>query len=305
MDLQNIVVSCLFFLTVHRVWMTELPPPPPQHIQIHSSVLMWNSSGDDRNVTYTVQYSSAPGELWDSMTGCSQLQCDFAAKDFYGKVFRVRAERGNLSSDWQQSEQVQCIHINTCAPIINLSIVSDKVQLQRKHRDSSLKKEYGGHITFRLLYWKTTSPNDKQENNEYTNPIIMNDLEPGKNYCFQFDYLYFHKPYGNPSRLICKEIPETSFGRTLRVIVSGVLTVVVLAIFGGWLYFAYKNYRKIKQYLQPPLDIPQHFQEFLSSEFYEHQVDLPSNQDAEVGKIITFASEQTQMEPKVVDKEKI
>uniref|UniRef100_A0A4W4DVZ7 Fibronectin type-III domain-containing protein n=1 Tax=Electrophorus electricus TaxID=8005 RepID=A0A4W4DVZ7_ELEEL len=198
----------VYIVLIFSVWMTELPPPPPQHIQIHSSVLMWNSSGDDRNVTYTVQYSSAPGELWDSMTGCSQLQCDFAAKDFYGKVFRVRAERGNLSSDWQQSEKVQCIHINTCAPIINLSIVSDKVELMGLHRDSSLKKEYGGHITFRLLYWKTTSPNDKQ-NNEYTHPIIMNDLEPGKNYCFQFDYLYFHKPYGNPSRLICKEIPET------------------------------------------------------------------------------------------------
>ncbi|XP_076854530.1 interferon gamma receptor 2 isoform X2 [Brachyhypopomus gauderio] len=299
MDQQSLFV-CLFFLVIRRVWLTELAAPP--HIEIRSSVLRWDSPRDT-NVTFSVQYSTVPVGLWHSMTGCSLLHCDFPGEQFYGKVFRVRAERGTLSSVWQQSEQVHCAHIDTCAPLITLTITTDKVGLSMKHRDSSLKKEYGGHITFKPLYWKTTNPNDIQEPDDITNPLIIWGLESGKNYCFQVEYLTYNKPYGHPS-LICEEIPEKSADRTFRIIISGVVTVLVLAILGCSFYFVYNYYRKIKQhlhrYLEAPLDIPDHFHKFLSSEFSEDQVDHPSSQDEEVCDFISL--EQAQLEPEVVGK---
>ncbi|XP_066542630.1 interferon gamma receptor 2 [Hoplias malabaricus] len=267
MDWKYQIIQCLLVLIIGYGWSTKLTDP--KKITVRSSVLSWTSSERENNVTYTVQYNTLPEQEWQNVCGCSQMQFNFtaASEDFYGKIFRVRAETANLTSDWKHSEQVQCQHTGTCAPLFNLTLRNNKVLLWMDYKDKSLKEKFGGHITFKAQYWKETTFIDKQDLNVNGRSLTIEDLESGEKYCFQVEYLYFKKSYGKPSHILCETIPETSGARTLRVILSGLLVVAAFATFGICLYFVYKNYKKIKTFLQPPLDIPDHFHEFFSGEF--------------------------------------
>ncbi|KAK2850396.1 hypothetical protein Q7C36_009179 [Tachysurus vachellii] len=266
-----------------------------QNVKVKSSVLSWNHPKDYTNITYAVQYNTTLSE-WHEVYRGTQHQFNFSAKadDFYGKRFRVRSERGNQTSAWVTSKLVQCVHIHTCAPLIELKVETDKVHLWMKHRDESLKKEKGGHIEFRLLYWKRNGSNNKEELwKPFVNSVhlILDDLESREEYCFQAEYWYLNKPYGQPSREICTVILETSFRRNLRVIMLGLLTIGALAFLGGCLYFVHKHHKRIKALFQPPLDIPAHYEEFFFTEFPERPATHPASQVAELCDIVALVED--------------
>ncbi|MCI4378057.1 hypothetical protein PGIGA_G00211350 [Pangasianodon gigas] len=289
MDWRRAFLVCEVFLTIHCACSSGLSPP--QRVKVKSSVLTWNGTKDFTNITYVVQYSTTSNDWRDVYSG-TQQQFNFtaAAEDFYGTRFRVQSKRGNQTSAWVMSKLVQCAHLHTCAPIIELKVETDRVHLWMKHRDQSLEEKEGGHISFKPLYWKRNSTN-KEELNATSTHLVLEDLESGQEYCFQVEYLLFHKPHGKPSREICKVIPETSKQRNLRVIMLGVLTVAGLAILGCCLYFVYTHYKRIKALLQPPLDIPDHFEEFFFSEFPQHPVARPGSQEVESYEFVNFIEE--------------
>ncbi|KAK3543339.1 hypothetical protein QTP70_018067 [Hemibagrus guttatus] len=233
-----------------------------KNVEVKSSVLSWNLPKDYTNITFTVQCNTTLSDWRDVYSG-NQQQFNFSAKaeDFYGKTFRVRAERENQMSAWVTSKLVQCVHLHTCAPLIELKVETEKVHLWMKHRDESLKKVMGGHIQFRPLYWKRNSTNHKEESFVKSEHIVLQNLDPGEEYCFQVEYLCYSEPFGMPSREICKVIPETSKQRNLRIILLGMLAILVFASLGGCLYFVHKYYKRIKALFRPPLDIPEHFEE--------------------------------------------
>ncbi|NP_001347714.1 interferon gamma receptor 2 precursor [Pygocentrus nattereri] len=287
------LISFLFVLIFHSAWSTNLSAPKLK--EVSSSVLSWEPSKVN-NVTYTVQYRADPGQEWHYLCGCNQPQFSFADGDFYGKIFRVRAERGNQTTVWQESVKIQCRHTDACAPLLNLTIKNYKVLLWMDDKDETLKKEFGGHITFRALYWKETSASDKQELDASGKTLLIEELEAGQKYCFNVVYVVYNKPYGSPSRVLCEVIPETPTVQNLRIIISGVLINAGLMVFGCCLYFVYKNYKRIKTFLQPPLDIPEHIEEFFSGEFPHHEFVCIGSEELESNGLITLVPEQIREE---------
>ncbi|KAM9486817.1 interferon gamma receptor 2 [Clarias gariepinus] len=289
MDWSSARALCEVLFIIHSAaCLSEIPSP--QRVKVNLSVLIWDRPKNYTNITYAVQSNTTLSDWRDVYTG-PQQQFNFtaAAEDFYGKKFRVQAKKGNQTSKWVESRLVQCAHLHTCAPVIQLKVERDMVHLWMKHRDSSLKANEGGHIEFRPLYWKRNSTNDKQEPGFNSDYLLIRDLEPGQEYCFQVEYLLFHKPHGKPSREICAVIPETSKQRSLRFVMYGVLVVVLLAILGGFLYFVHTHYKRIKALLQPPLDIPEHIQEFIFRELPEFP--LPERQVTESYDLVSYVEE--------------
>ncbi|XP_072542575.1 interferon gamma receptor 2 [Salminus brasiliensis] len=282
MDWRNAFVSCLVVFTASSAWSIE----PPTHVKVELSVLSWKPPPGETNVTYTVQYSMAEEEEWHNVCGCNQPQFNFTAEDFYGKIFRVRAETANQTSVWKLSKQVQCEHTGTCAPLFNLTIKTNKALLWMGHKDQTLYEEFGGHITFRVLYWKEARVSDNQERNTGGMTLAIEGLEFGQKYCFQVVYLVYSKSFGNPSHVLCKVIPLSSAQENFHIIISGVVIVVGLVIFGVCLYFVYKNYKKVKLFLQPPLDIPEHIERFLSEEFPHQERVCLDSQELELNDLV-------------------
>ncbi|XP_060785113.1 interferon gamma receptor 2 [Neoarius graeffei] len=266
MDWRIVFTISEVFLIIRCACSSKLPPP--QHVKVESSVLTWIYGKVQVNVTYAVQYNTTLTDWRDVYSG-TQQQFNFTAtaEDFYGKRFRVRSERENQTSDWELSELVQCAHLHTCAPILEVKVETDMVRLRVKHRDQSLREKKGGHLSLQLLYWKRNHTNDELQELPMDSTHIIEDLDSGEEYCFQVEYLVFYKPHGKPSPEICEVIPETSKERNIRVVIIGVLTVAGLAVLGVCLYFLYVHHKRIKALLQPPLDIPEHFEEFLFSDF--------------------------------------
>lgn len=272
MEWRIVFLVCEVFFIKHCACSSKLSPP--RRVNVRSSVLTWDPPVDHTGITYAVQYNTTLSD-WSGVYNSPQRMFNFtaAAEDFYGKRFRVRSERGNQTSDWEMSKLVQCAHLHTCAPIIELKVETDKVHLLMKHRDQSVKEENGRHISFKPLYWKRNGTKNKRVFN--SDHLVFKDLESGEEYCFQVEYLLYEKPHGKPSREVCTVIPETSKQRNWRVIMFGVLTLIGLAIVGSFLYFFYTHHKRIKALLQPPLDIPEHFEEFLFSDFPQHPAPHP------------------------------
>ncbi|KAG9271299.1 interferon gamma receptor 2 precursor [Astyanax mexicanus] len=296
MDWRNTFVSCLVFFIPSSACLSELPPP--QHVVIESSTLRWNPPLGESNFNYTVQFSKVPEEEWHYVCGCNQTQFNFtaASEDFYGRIFRIRTETTNQSSAWIPSEQVLCEHTATCSPLFNLTVKSDKVYLWTGHKDQSLKREFGGHIVFKALYWKEDQISNKQEYYVGGGTLKIEGLKSGQKYCFQVVYLAYSKLYGRPSRVLCQVIPISPAQENIQIIVVGILIVVVLFGFGVCLYCFYKNYKKVKLFLQPPLDIPEHIQKFFSEELPHQQLVSNGTQELELDNIVMYVSEDTRKE---------
>lgn len=71
-----------------------------------------------------------------------------------------------------------------------------------------------------------------------------------------------HCKFQHPCVLFFSSPPlQLAEERNIRVVIIGVLTVAGLAVLGVCLYFLYIHHKRIKALLQPPLDIPEHFEE--------------------------------------------
>ncbi|KAI4903471.1 hypothetical protein NFI96_029700 [Prochilodus magdalenae] len=277
-------VSCLFVLVVRRAWSTELLPP--KGIEVKSTELVWEPS-KAQNVTYTVEYSTVPVQEWHHACGCNQSWFKFRGEDIYGKIFRVRAETAGQTTDWEQSERIQCKHTDRCAPQINLT--KSSMVLWMSDQDDSLREVHGRHISYRALYWKEDSADDKQELVPNGKTLRLQGLEAGQKYCFQVVYKLYTTSYGSPSRVLCEVVPESP---TVRIVVSAVLVISGVVFVGCCLYFVNKNYKRIKVFLHPPLEVPEHFRKFCSGEFPQPELVCVSSQELESSDLITVVSEE-------------
>lgn len=124
--------------------------------------------------------------------------------------------------------------------MVNISAKPGIVSLTLAHMDQSLAKEYGDHLEFNILSWNVNNRKnpevsciyqknhanihslffyDKSKADEFltlqesvvtnSKDYLFDKLESGQNYCFQVEYLLYHKPYGKASEKRCIFIPET------------------------------------------------------------------------------------------------
>uniref|UniRef100_A0A673NMP0 Interferon/interleukin receptor domain-containing protein n=1 Tax=Sinocyclocheilus rhinocerous TaxID=307959 RepID=A0A673NMP0_9TELE len=223
---------------------------PPQDVKIVRSNLQWKKPpDDDDSFLYSLQYKtgSKTGDEWYNVTSHNWTEFRFQiTPEFYGAVFRARAEKGINVSEWQYSDPVKCVNANSCVPVLKLSVKPEMVYVTTAHMD---EMNNGG-------YSKCVITKSKNEH--------IFKLESGQNYCFQVQYLLYEKPYGNVSNQICAIILETPETIKSRALLYSILTsFLVTAMCGVCIFLLFKRHKKVKQLLQPlRLEIPDHYQEF-------------------------------------------
>ncbi|ROL51362.1 Interleukin-10 receptor subunit beta [Anabarilius grahami] len=287
--IRHIHVTAVFILVIESTFGLE----PPQDVKIVESDLQWKPPNDD-NVLYSLQYklNSKSEDEWLNVSSHigTKLKSFRITPEFYGAVFRVRSEKEKHISEWQYSNPVQCLNVESCVPVMNLNVKPEMVHLTMTHMDRSLEKEYGEHVEFNVSYWKK----DNRGYPEVQSIIISRNedivnLEPWQNYCFQAEYLLFEKPYGNPSEEKCEIIPERSEAVKRRVFFYSILaTVLVSAMCGACIFLLFKHHKKVKQCLQPlHLEIPDHYLEVLYNGFPLEACPSPSSQSLRSYDMIT------------------
>lgn len=243
---------------------------PPQDVKIVRSNLQWKKPPDDDDrFLYSLQYKpgSKTDDEWYNVTSHNGTELRFQiTPEFYGAVFRVRAEKGNNVSEWQYSKPVQCVNVNSCAPVLKLSVKPEMVYVTMAHMDESLEKEDGENLEFNVSFWKVNNGGyskaefitTKRKNEPISTP------DSGQNYCFQVQYLLYEKPYGNVSNQICAIIPETPEAIKNRALLYSILTSFLVTVMCGvCIFLLFKHHKKVKDLLQPyRLEIPDHYIEF-------------------------------------------
>lgn len=269
---------------------------PPQGVKITRSCLQWKKPpDDDGGVLYSLQYkpASKTDDEWHNVTSHNRTELRFQiTPEFYGAVFRVRAEKGDNVSEWQYSKPVQCVNANSCAPVLKLSVKPEMVYVTMAHMDESLEKEDGENVAFNVSFWKVN--NGGYSKAEFIITKSKNEhiftLESGQNYCFQVQYLLYEKPYGNVSNQICAIIPETPEMIKSRTLIYSILTsFLVTAMCGVCIFLLFKHHKKVKKLLQPlRLKIPDHYLEFLGlREFPLQACPSPSSESLQSSDMIT------------------
>ncbi|TRY93099.1 hypothetical protein DNTS_008624 [Danionella cerebrum] len=223
---------------------------PPRDVKIVKSELQWKPP-DENNVRYSIQYklvNKSEGE-WQTLFNNTGQSFKFS-DGFYRAVFRVRTERGSNFSEWVYSPQVKCVNVNSCAPVVNLSMTSGIASLTIAHMDNSLEKEHGGHLEFKISSWKVENGVNSELDSRLTDSKheIFNDLESGQ-HCFQVQYLLYNKPYGRPSELRCAVNPETPDEIRRRVFLCSILGTFLLLTLGVFHVqrISYANMSKFQQ----------------------------------------------------------
>ncbi|XP_041806172.1 interferon gamma receptor 2 [Chelmon rostratus] len=241
--------------------LSEAPPTPPQNVHVNKWQLTWTPATEERNITYTVQYSSFDSDEWINVTACVQIpsnSCDVAvtkATDEQGCVMlRVRAERHGLNS-----AQVEACstHGDSCTPEFSLTPQpgSLTVHLSRNH---SLAQEYQDHAKHRVFYGKEGEPLEHYEDN--VSSVSLRGLQEGQRYCTKVQYIHFSEPVGLPSCTRCVLVPESKKdSKQAEIVVSAVVVLVVVVLTPVLAYVLLFQRGRIKRWLQPPCKIPRDF----------------------------------------------
>ncbi|KAM7380944.1 hypothetical protein PAMP_004209 [Pampus punctatissimus] len=208
----------LFFIFCFHVvvvkGLSDAPPAPPQDVRFVHGLLNWTSAAEDRDITYTVQYSTtfSETEVWMDVPACVQTSlnsCNVsftkaAAKHGCMKL-RVRAERRGLRS---APISACSTHNDSCSPEVRLTVRPGyiTVHLSRNH---DLAREYADHGKHRVYIRKEGE--DSENHLDTVSSTTLPGLEEGRRYCARVQYIYMGKPEGLSSCSVCHVIPTSNF----------------------------------------------------------------------------------------------
>ncbi|XP_033473231.1 interferon gamma receptor 2 [Epinephelus lanceolatus] len=249
----------LCFLVVVQV-RSEAPPGPPQNIHVDNWLLSWTPATKEEDVTYTVQYSSFDSRVWTDVPACIHISsdsCDVSSTKALGEhgcvMLRVQAEKkhGLTSKPVKACSR----HGDSCTPDFSLTAGpgSLTVHLSRNH---SLALKHEDHAKYRVYYGKEGEPLKSYRDDVAS--VTIRELQEGQRYCTKVEYIYFDVSVGPPTCTQCEVIPESKKDSKLtETVVAVVLVSVLLITFIAYLLIFQRG--RIKQWLQPPYQIPDNF----------------------------------------------
>ncbi|NWI33009.1 INGR2 protein, partial [Sula dactylatra] len=167
--------------------------PAPKDVMIHSynfrSLLRWSPVEVDRGlVLYTVHFKTGAFNQWDEMncTRITQTECRFPwslKQRRWTVVLRVRAELGQMTSDWVETDPFVAERNTTIGPPkVNSVIVSSDSLLIRV--TPPFGSETGESLQYHVSYWENASTTKKETNTKNTLFKIGN-LKESTLYCFR------------------------------------------------------------------------------------------------------------------------
>ncbi|XP_043364318.1 interferon gamma receptor 2 isoform X2 [Dermochelys coriacea] len=267
--------------------------PAPQNMTVYSynyqNLLRWAPvKVDNGSVLYTVQYSTPVSCLlkvanarcprgneqnrmacacWEEIncTNITKTECNFThpnIKSFWTITLRVRAELGQVKSDWVETNTFVADQNTIIGPpvIVNVDSTPDSLFL------SFVPPVKEDTLQYLARYWEKST--NKQHETEWTKNtrIGLLNLKQLTEYCFQLraKVQVLHDNIGPLSKTDCHRTAAsdaTRAGFVVIIFVAATITVVFLAIV--CFLFIQKFHQVVKYWFQPPFKIPPHIEEYL------------------------------------------
>ncbi|MEE6467985.1 hypothetical protein FKM82_008129 [Ascaphus truei] len=248
--------------------------PAPTNVKIHSynlkQVLKWDPVKVE-NVTYNVTYRVGYNAFYDNdihsvCENITETQCDFPEeiKVFWRVRLRVRAELGELKSNWAETPIFQATRNTTIGPVKSLTLTSSKEDHNSLYVSflppfSSIPQQLD--LRYNLSYWKASSGLKKPLEETQKTSIKLTGLEAGTRYCVQVNS-FTPNLDGQISGAVC----ETTTAAVLTTAGYIALFVSVITVFIAalvCLFLIHKYSPVIKRWLNPPCRIPLHIEQYL------------------------------------------
>lgn len=240
--------------------LSEEAPAQPEDIHVDNWLLTWTPASEEKDITYTVQYSSFDSTVWTDVPACVHISfnsCNVSSTKASGEhgcvMLRVKAKRrrGLTSTPVQACSR----HGGSCTPDFSLTAGpgSLTVHVSRNH---SLALDHEDHAKHRVYYGKEGEPLQKYE--DAVGSVTIPELQEGQRYCIKVQNIYFDTAVGLPTCTRCEVIPESRKDSKLTEVLVAVVLLIVLLI-PVIAYFLIFQRGRIKQWLQPPCKIPDDF----------------------------------------------
>ncbi|XP_042644489.1 interferon gamma receptor 2 isoform X2 [Tyto alba] len=250
--------------------------PAPKDVMVYSynfrSSLRWSPVKVDRgSVLYTVHFKTGAFNQWDEMncTRIAQTECSFPLslkERRWTVVLRVRAELGQVTSDWVETDPFVAERNTTIGPPKVNSVIesSDSLLISVTPPFGS---EAGDFLEYHVSYWENATSTTKKEIKRRNTLFKIINLKELTLYCFRIQVELM--THSDLQLLGQQSVPEcyrttvserTKDGQIILVfaLVSLFVILVILVFFLLW-----KHQKTIKYWSQPPLEIPSHFEEYL------------------------------------------
>lgn len=229
---------------------SDIPPLAPLNIELVDQLLKWTPAEEDRNTTYTVQYSWPNDEdKWKNVTWCVQMgltSCDVNSiiSEFDCVKLRVQAQRNGLTSETVEA----CCRKGDCTPQVRLSSQAGSLTVHMSW-DHDQVRSFADHAQYEVCYGRLGQALQFRRSKS---SVVLRDLDEGQTYCVQVQFLLFSKPVGVPSCSQCLDIPYSRvMSKTSWIIVAAVISFVALAVASLVAYMIIFHRKKFKRWLRP------------------------------------------------------
>ncbi|NXX87063.1 INGR2 protein, partial [Urocolius indicus] len=168
--------------------------PAPKNVTVYSynfhSSLRWSPVKVDRGlVLYTVHFKTGAYNWWDEMncTCITQTECGFpwSLKERRWTIFlRVRAELGNLTSNWVETDQFVAERNTTIGPpkVNSVTVSSDSLLVSVTPPFGS---EVGDFLQYHVSYWENVTSITGKKTETSNTLFKIGNLKESTLYCFR------------------------------------------------------------------------------------------------------------------------
>ncbi|XP_052650047.1 interferon gamma receptor 2 [Harpia harpyja] len=249
--------------------------PAPKDVMVYSynfrSSLRWSPVKVDRGlVLYTVHFKTGAFNQWDEMncTRITQTECSFPwslKERRWTVVLRVRAELGQVTSDWVETDPFVAERNTTIGPpkVNSVTESSDSLLISVTPPFGS---EAGDFLQYHVSYWENTSTTKKAIKTSST-LFKIKSLKEWTLYCFEIQVeLMTHSDlhlFGLQSVPECYRTKISEATRAGYIILIFVLVLLFVNLVAVGFFLLWRHHKTIKYWSRPPLEIPSHFEEYL------------------------------------------
>ncbi|XP_010077239.1 PREDICTED: interferon gamma receptor 2, partial [Pterocles gutturalis] len=250
--------------------------PAPKDVKVYSynfrSLLRWSPVKVDRGlVLYTVHFKTGAFNLWDEMncTHIIETECSFPwslKERRWAVVLRVRAELGQVTSDWVETDPFVAERNTTIGPpkVNSVTVSSDSLLIRVT---PPFRSEAGDTLQYHVSYWENATSTTKKETKTSNTLFKIENLKELTLYCFRIQIeLVLHSDHrllGLQSVPECYKTEISEATRAGYIVLIFVLVLLFANLITVGLFLLWKYHKTIKYWSQPPLQIPSHFEEYL------------------------------------------
>ncbi|XP_009952797.1 PREDICTED: interferon gamma receptor 2 [Leptosomus discolor] len=235
------------------------------------SSLRWSPVKVDRGlVLYTVHFKTGAYDHWDEMncTRVTQTECSlpWSLKERRWTVFlRVRAELGQVTSDWVETDPFMAERNTTIGPpkVNSVTVSSDSLLISVTPPFGS---EAGDFLQYHVSYWENATHNTEKETKTSNTLFKIGNLKELTLYCFRIQVELMTPSNLNLGLQSVPECYRTTISEATRagyIILIFVLVFLFVKLVIVFLFLLWKHHKTIKDWAQPPLEIPSHIEEYL------------------------------------------